>query len=100
MWKYGKMNRRFSIVFFTLFSSGLSFYILTLISSFYGLCLQSMSLPCDGANCPVQPSCPPNIVETISHYASIVIPLFIILIGVVLFVRAGKSPKGKNKQEK
>lgn len=101
IWIYGKNHRRFSIIFFSFFSSVFAFYICSLISSFYGSCLNAnMELPCGGdlGSCHAQPPCPPNMVEIIFHYVSIVIPLFIILLGIILFIKAGKTPRNKVKK--
>ncbi len=91
LFSYKKNHQKIFIVIITLLISLSSFFILTLLVNFFTLCISDLRLPClENEKCPPPPPCTPTIQITILSDLCIIIPLIVLVIGVIFFIKENK----------
>jgi len=100
IWYLGKNHRRILILVFTVGYMFTAYFVVSLIISFFGLCLTDLGLPCGGdfAPCPSSPpiqSCGLSPQLTYLTWTSYGAPILFLIIGILLFVKEGKNNTSK-----
>lgn len=96
IWEFGKNHRRILIGVITLLSSFTGFLYANIgITFFCPPSLTNLGLPCGGdyGPCPVQEGCPSELM-----ILSFILPIIILIIGLVLFIREVKKNKKNGKK--
>lgn len=100
IYNWGKNHKRILVFLFTVLSIVATYFLISLIVSFFGLCLTNMELPCgEGSGpCHVQSQCPLDPTLTFITWLGYGIMLFIFVSGIISFVKEGNKKLNKVKK--
>ncbi len=98
IWDLGGNHRRILIAVFTLLNVFSAYFVVSLVISFFGLCLSDLGLPCgpDLGPCPAPRPCPLPLWANVA----MALPIIVLIVGIVLFIKEGKKKTSKSKINK